>query len=546
MARLIGEAYIVVYPQTDTFAAQTEAGVKKGLAALKPTVNVKPTLDKTATAAVKAELGALAGDVNVGAGLDAQAIAKLKAQLDAVLKNQKLDVDPELNAQDLASLKTKLDAALKDTTAKVNLDDAAADSALEELADRAGDLRIQLSNLKADVNDSAALAKIAALEVQATKLSRSLTIAPDTADLAPFEAQLLSLVAGYDKVQAAQEAEDAELEKQNGLWGSLGLSGPGALIHITDILNASLPAVKLFDGAIGDLYKTLSGNELPTFADHLVNVATSAHLTVEAAVEFIAIWGPALLGLTAFSAAAIPALVDIGTQLRNIEVVAHGTGAEFQNLNTQQSKLALAVKPEVMQLFGEYLLAAGQNGDHLATVLKAVGDVLDDFGAKIDQALASQGASNFLDKAASDIQGLGVAFTQVGRIIGDFLQDVPGYAEILLKLGDAALTAGANIVGAINPAIKVFLALHGAVLYIGLATTALASLAKGATNAFVAVTGGGEKVTEGPPASSTGWAWPPATWRGSSPTRRPSRRTTRSKSRTSARRAASRRPAGPC
>lgn len=585
--RLIGEAYIVVYPNTDEFAAQLETKLETATKSLKPDVNVTPTLDKTAAGKLKTALNGLAANVKITPELDQARLGTIKTALDAALGDYRVDVKANLSAAQVAALKKLLDTELnggggtkvnlntgpasdelqvlidrsEDVKAQLgflraNIDDTQAEAALAKLqvqaaaleksleaaaksgtndllpleatvlaieagferinaqkidintraasdnllnlADQAGELRITLANFRADINSAQGLAKLSALEAEAVKLSRSLTFAPNDADLAPFQAGLDSILAKYDTLQKAQKKEDDELNKQAGLWASIGLNGPGSLIHITDILNASIPGVKLFDGALGDMYTALSKNnaELPKLIDHLINTATSAHLTAEAAVEFVAIWGPALIGLSAFALAAAPALKDIATQMRNISVVTESTGVQFQNLAIGQSKLAQAVKPEVMQLFGEYLLAAGQSGDHLATVLKAVGDVLDKFGAEIVQALQNPGTSKFLDKAASDIQGLGVAFTQVGRIIGDLLQDVPGYAEILLKLGDAALTMGANVIGAINPVIAAFLKIHGAVLYLGLATTAMAAFARGATNAFVAVSGGGEKVTE--------------------------------------------------
>lgn len=245
--------------------------------------------------------------------------------------------------------------------------------------------------------------------------------------------------------------------------------------------NTAYQGFGIFGRAIAAIKNTsipLFGGALEGLAPKFIADASGIHLIVEAVVELVAVWGPALLGLTAFGALAYQTAKNIYTQFTNMNTVATATGAKFAALKSGLQDLENAVKPEVMQLFGDYLMISANAGDHFATVMQAVGRVLDDFGTDIVNALNSQKTSTFLDKAAGDVHGLGVAFQDIGRIIGTALQAVPGYAEMLLKFGDAFLGIAANAVGALEPVLALFLKIHGAIFYLGLATTAVLAFGK--------------------------------------------------------------------
>lgn len=575
--RLIGEAYISILPQTDAFGAQTEAEVKKALAALKPTVDLRPVLNKAGLGAAEAQLKGVTDNVDLGVTIDQAKLASLKASIDAYLKNQTADIGVSISPVQLAAVKAGLDSVLnsgsmkidtkaavssltalratvaelsgklsglradvddtaaeaqvaalqvkaealdkalakagqngatdfapfearmlaiqaafeKISAARISLSDTAAVSALTGLARQAADLRAALDTFSVNVNDTAALAKIAALQAQAAALSRSLVLAPASADLAPFRAQLLGIAAAYDKLTAAQAAESGELKNQVDLWGQLGLAGPGSLIHITDILNASLPPMKLFGGALGMMFKSVTGNELPVFASHLVNVATSAHLTTEAAIEFAAIWGPAAIALTTFSAAAVPAVIAVYKQLVNMNTAAQATGQQFKSLATSSASVTAAVRPTVLEAFGIALYAVQNHSSNLAAAMHSLGQGIDQFAAKAAVAFDSKQAGTFFTQASNDALGLMNSFEQLGSIVGTLIKVVPGYAEVLLNFGNAGLTAAASVTRAMEPVIAIFLRLHGAILYGGLAGTAAAfgfsKIVSGATTAAEAM-----------------------------------------------------------
>lgn len=258
------------------------------------------------------------------------------------------------------------------------------------------------------------------------------------------------------------------------------------------VLGKAVAAIKnthidLFGGA-------LSKTPLPNF----LTQASGIHLLTEGVVELTAVWGPMLIGLGAFAALAYTTGKDVYQQFTNMNTVVSATGAKFQGLTGGVKSLESAIQPQVMQLFGDYLTVAGTQGSHFRDVMVSIGHVLDDFGAKIAMDLDSQKTSTFLSKASQDLAGVGVAFGDLGRIIHTLMEAVPGYAQMLLKFGDGFLGLVANATQALEPVIALFLKLHGAIFYLGLATTAVmvfgrsfaaAAIAKGAAGLSESFTG---------------------------------------------------------
>jgi hypothetical protein len=567
MARLIGEAYVVIYPQGDQFGPQAEAIVKKALSGVRPNVNVRPQLDKAAMAKVESELKGATSEVDVGTTLTPGAVEKLRATIEAALGGDNIKVGTALDAAAVAKLKVQLDAALQGEQVKISTSQAhgdlaelaaqtevlrdqldsmragvtdtdalakltalqvraeALDAALEkaaksakeidplplesrllaiqaayqkiaqseqslapalapmdariaEIAARTTVLRGELTGLRATLNDADAIAKLAALQVKAETLSRALSVvgaSPGTANTGALDAQLLALQAAYGKLVEVQKQEDQEAESQGSIWSALGLKGAGSLIHITDILNAGLPEVKLFGGAIEDMYRVVSkGDPMPTLASHLVSVATSGHLSAEALIEFVAIWGPATIAITAFGAAAVPTAMDVYKQLVNMNTAAKGTGQAFQSLALSGQSVVQAVRPTVLEAFGTALFALQNKSSNFAAVMHSLGQGIDEFAAKAAVAFDSSAASTFFQKGSQDALALMQSFQSLGSIIGSLAKAVPGYAEVLLNFGNALLGVAAKGVSFAEPIIGELLKLHGALLYGGLVGTAAA------------------------------------------------------------------------
>jgi SLT domain-containing protein len=305
-------------------------------------------------------------------------------------------------------------------------------------------------------------------------------------------------IVSEDDIKALQDVNGdlMQLEKSSGLTAG----GVDNLAHGFGILGRAIAAIKnthipLFGGALESLH-------LPAF----LSQASGIHMLLEGVIEFTAIWGPATLAMTAFGVVAAQTVKQVYGQFTDMNTVASATGVQFSGLKGTFQDIENAVKPEVLQLWGDYLTLDGNNADHFSGIMQDVGRVLDNFGAKITTDLNSKTTSKFLDKASGDIAGLGDAFIQVGRIIGTLLNAVPGYAQDLLKVGDAALTVAADVTQFLEPAIAIFLKFHGAIFYLGLATTAV--LVFGRAVAAAAITKGLGTMAE----SLTGFAGSAASW----------------------------------
>jgi hypothetical protein len=341
-------------------------------------------------------------------------------------------------------------------------------------------LQTNLASLRANVDDTGAEVRIAALQVQANALAKTLAAAGTGADFDAVGAQLTSISADFAKVRQAAAAADEEVANSVGLWKSLGLQGPGSLIHITDILNGSIPEIKLFGGAVGAFYSKLSdGAPMNAFASHMTNVATSGHLSAEALIEFSAIWGPALIALATFAAAAVPTVEGITKQLENMHTASVAVGQSFSSLGKAGESVTEAVKPTILEAFGEAEYALQNHTSSLNKAMVMLGQGIDQFAAKAAIAFDSKAAGTFMQDGAKDALALMQSFEDIGSILGTLMKAVPGYAEILLGFGNDMLGIGAKVVSGIEPAIAIFLKLHGAILYGGLFGTAAATLFTG-------------------------------------------------------------------
>jgi len=574
--RLIGDAYIVIRPQTDGFATQARAAIQRDLAAIRPTVDIRPVVSPADVAAARAGLKRAFGPQSISAFLDPASLAKIdaaiaaqaaaartafqgmhtdfsvgtkvspadleasRAALQAFLDRNLLtarvtakldpaalakanaaiaswaagirpaDIPVKVDPASLARAQAALDAALHGTDVPVSVNIAPARTALSDLSARASVLGTQLQNLRASVSDTGALAKITALQVRADALDAALAKAGSDANLAPFESRLLGIQAAFEGLTAVQKVNEAETNRQAGIWETFGLKGAGSLIHITDLLNASIPPMQLFGGAIGMMYtgvlnlasgitgfSGLANRQLPTVASHLLDVATSGHLTAEAAIELIAVWGPAAVAITAFAAAATPAVMQVTKQLTDMYVVSKATGQQWQSLATQGQSVTAAVKPTVMEAFGIALYAVQNHSSQLSSAMHTLGQDIDQMAAKAAVAF-DRSSGQFFQTGVRDANALMVSFENLGSIIGTLMKAVPGYAEVLLGFGNDILGVAANVTKAVEPILASLLKLHGALLYGGLAGTAASwvfpKIVDAAANAALGVGLAAEKI----------------------------------------------------
>jgi len=248
---------------------------------------------------------------------------------------------------------------------------------------------------------------------------------------------------------------------------------------LTGVLTKQIPLFGLMKGEILASDSALTGflKTIGNSAPHILSAVAGWHLMADWAIEFSAVLIPAGIGLAAFGLAALGPLRQIYTQMKDINTVSQATGKNIPPLTDSFSKLQAAVKPQVYQLFGDVLSVMGSRSGALTTLATGTGHALDVLGARMAVAITQgKGMGGVLAGGAADVAKLGDIVGNFGGTLGNVLKAMPGYAEIFLNLWDAVSKGAEALTAATIPILKVGLALHGFIVYAGLAVTAVLKL----------------------------------------------------------------------
>ena len=305
------------------------------------------------------------------------------------------------------------------------------DLAFAAAANRATDLRNALAGAA-----SAALANAAAT-AQATSNIRDLRTAAGGAAMT-----LAALSAAQYRNAAAATTAAAAGRGWFGIWGALGTKIPlwGGLL----------------DGLLPKMLTQVGG----------------WHLLGDAIIEVMAVWGPAIIAVGAWGAAASDAINNIVRHMTDLHTVSDATGQAIAPMTNNLEQLHKAVQPQVYQLFGDALTVAAKRGGELNTVIMQTGQVLDQLGARAAVAIQSSQFSAFLKNAVTDVRLLGTAFGNLFGILGNLIRMNAGWATILLQTGVAILGLIERVTSLIIPLGQLLVLGHGFVIWVGLAVTA--------------------------------------------------------------------------
>lgn len=478
---------------------------------------------------------------------DSKGLAKLyglMAGSDALAKQLEDIGDADFNINKALAKFYTLEAgakALQDQIANLdaNVNDAGANAHILEMGASVKVLADELDNLRADVTDTAALSKIITMQAAALKLAHQLNNMPVTADTLPFEASLFKLAAQVEAFKKSlgdvKITSQLTLPKTPGNYSTLNVGGlsPGEAQMMDELTVKTLDAMTAFQSlnkvettntgisalvaaglakmAAGQSMITASnaggwwgaltthvrlfGGALDSVLPKMLTSVSVWHIGADAILEFAAAWGPALIAVGTFAAYAYPVGEKIYGQWANINKILDGVGGKLPDLGSQFDTIERAIQPSILIAFGEYMMVIGKNAQGLGDALAKVGDVVDVWGAKLVgwASSAQKSFDNIVAVGAKDFAEIGYGFEQVFRIIGDLIKDLPGYVHILLLIGDAILTMGADAVAAAAPLLKVGLAIHGFMIYVGLAVTGIVALGRamagGAIASYAARTG---------------------------------------------------------
>jgi intein/homing endonuclease/transposase-like protein len=505
--RVLGDAIVVISPDTRYFRTQADAQIRKALAGINP--NVRLGMDTksalTAVAGFKARVQALSDtltkmrmDIKDDKGAEAK-IAARQAQVLALAKS--------MQTMTMAADTKKLDAQI-----------------LGKLAD-IRKLEAQMSGLKMDADSTRLTLKIVKLEAEAARLGKQLEDMDVDADVSVVEAKfnavhaelallkrdaskldlVMSNVAAL-RVIGVTRAELTTLQEQARdlqLGANIDpvklLQSDAALLAMEDTVSRLVPAAQKGDVALGVLGKAITGNgtgwgfltrDIALFGgvfNRVLPVILSSikvwHVLGDAIIEIGAVWIPATLAVGAFAFAASDAAVAVQRRMQAMHTELDATGRAIPGLTSGMEALHKAVQPQVYQLFGDAIKIMTNRSGEFATIAKSTGTVIDQLAARLTYAITSgNGFSQFTHQAVTDVAKLGDSIGNVFGIFGNFFKVIPGFAAGLLTIGDDFTKVLEAASAAAEPVLRWVLLLHGYILYSGLAVTATLAFIGGVAN----------------------------------------------------------------
>jgi hypothetical protein len=304
--------------------------------------------------------------------------------------------------------------------------------------------------------------------------------APDPGDARAWEEIAKAM---RDADQSAIDANRALYDVKAGLGG---MADPAA--KAASALKAEGDAAVYMGWRIG-LLRTQVQLWSGVFGDtKLIGEVALWHILLDSVVEVLALWVPALAtaaaGLIAFGAAGYQSFKEITQQWMTLSTVGTALNTTIPPLTDSFAKLQAAVRPQVYELLGDYLTAAGDKTGVLGQLINETGSYLDKFAAKVVVAMQSGGTGlqDFLSAGAKDLALIGQGFASLGVIVVKFIQAtaITHIAEDLAAVGDLILRVAADVVSIVpTPVLALVLALHGVILWGGLAADAVGKVVIG-------------------------------------------------------------------
>jgi len=197
---------------------------------------------------------------------------------------------------------------------------------------------------------------------------------------------------------------------------------------------------------------------------------------IHSIVEIGAVLIPATIAMGAFGIAGAAAAHDIYTNFQNTQTAIGAVGGKLPALSGGFAAVQAAVKPQVLTLFGEGLDLVNKQTGAFRTLATGAGNDLIQFANRA--VLAFQSTGSFASTAVKDLGLLLNIIGNVGGTIGNLLHAVPGIAGVLFHGIDLATSGLEHFTssGFVQGITKVVLGLHGAVVWGGLAATAMIAL----------------------------------------------------------------------
>lgn len=397
--------------------------------------------------------------------------AGFRALADAQIRKALAGINPAVPVQlklDRNALGQFLSAAQKQALIKTHLDNTQAYEAILALKARMQELADRLATIRIEADDTQAEATVARLKVSLAALAKTVSkirVGADTSGITEANVKLLAL------------------ENTIGKLGPVTQTGDVALGAFTRAITGMGGGWGILTGRI-----TLFGGVLNRVLPQLLTGVTVWHAAADAIIEIGAVVIPASVALAAFGVAGSDAAKKIATQMQNVHTIMDATGQAVAPMTNALEKLHDAVEPQVYQIFGDALNIMNSRAGTFTTLAKGAATVVDQLAARFTAAVTSGSSmSGFLKNAVPDLAKLGDTIGNIGGIFGNIFSVIPGIATKLLTMVDVLSKVAEAATRVAEPVIRVGLAIHGYLLWSGLAVTASLALAGAIANLAVAM-----------------------------------------------------------
>lgn len=496
---MIGDAFVVISPDTDNFRPLLEVKVREAIAGIDPKIPVGLSIDRSALGQF---LSATQRAANIKVNMETtQAAASIVALRDRIQVLSQLVADMPIGADDtkmqatVAKLQGQIAAlAAKLSDLRLNADSTALTAKIAAIQAQQVRLAASLENMEAEVEIQAALAQLAKLKAEEdllTKDAANIRLGISTEGLGTTEAQLLGL-------EATAKSLSATLSETAAKSAALAAAEAGLSSVNRDLAKAqsdTTAGMASFQRGTGGMVAGLLTARVALFGG--VTAVTGFHIAFDALIEAAAVIVPALAtaaaGLGAFAVAGSDSAREVYQMVTSIHTVGDAMNATIPPMTGKLEALHDQVRPEVWQLYGDAIDVVHTKTGLFNNLATQTGGVLDTLAARFTVLITNSGPglAAFLDAGKRDLSEFG----QIALSLGDAFDKLikitqeTHIADYLLDI----VAAGAKLLDMITklptPLLAVVVGLHGLYLWGGLATTGVLNLIGGLTKLAASAAG---------------------------------------------------------
>ena len=191
---------------------------------------------------------------------------------------------------------------------------------------------------------------------------------------------------------------------------------------------------------------TVLGNVSFTAVARMNSIGGIIHWIVAGGSELAATLLPAMIALGAGASVMLEGFGDIYTRMNAVNTVGQSLGGTFGKtvgqilgMGDALQKAQTAADPKVFELLGAAINGVNESSGQFVQMGSQLVPILDQFAAKIDVDLKN-GMTQFsglIGKGVEDLVEFGQILGNIGHALLNFASDMPGLAEVLLKIIDA-------------------------------------------------------------------------------------------------------------